>query len=102
MCVAACNFYSDNARWATCTLDGDILIADEEASAVYDTAIYLAGIYHIIEWIRATMLLTVIVVGTNLMWVWYGTIFNALFGVGVFIYLHTAYAGEKGQACKEA
>ena len=66
-CVCACNFYSDADRQAPCiSLDGTVVVG-EQASAVMDLAIKLAGIFHIIEWIRTTILLTVTCIGVNFM-----------------------------------
>lgn len=59
--------YSDSSRKLTCTSPNVISVSGESASAVFDTAIKLAGIFHIIEWIRTTILLTVIFIGVNLM-----------------------------------
>jgi hypothetical protein len=100
-CVAACNFYSDIARFDPCT-KGDMLITGEDASAVFDTAIKLAGVFHVIEWIRTTLLLTIICIGVNLMKVWYVTAISALYGIGVFIYVMAVLGSEDGMACAEA
>lgn len=100
-CVAACNFYSDASRLAPCTI-GDVILSGDDASKVYDTAIYLAAIFHVIEWIRSTMLLTIVCIGVNLMKVWYVTAFSALYGIGVFFYVMAVLAGDDGKACAEA
>lgn len=100
-CVGACNFYSDAARFAPCK-NGDMMITGDDASAVYDYALYLVGIFHVIEWIRATLLLTVICIGVNLMKVWYVTSISALYGIGVFIYVMAVVGSENGMACSEA
>jgi hypothetical protein len=100
-CVAACNFYSDISRMQPCN-SGDVMISGDDASAVYDTAIKLAGVFHIIEWIRTTLLLTIICIGVNLMKVWYFTMITALYGIGVFIYVMVVLGSEDGMACKEA
>merc|ERR1711970_1186905 len=79
-CVCACNFYSDVTRKDACELDG-VVVTDEDASKILDTAIFMGAIFHIIEWIRTTVLLTVIFIGvTPLMWAWYVTSFNTLYG----------------------
>lgn len=100
-CVAACNFYSDISRISPCT-SGNLIISGGDASAVYDTAIKLAGIFHIIEWIRTTLLLTVICIGVNLMKFWYVTMITALYGIGVFIYVMVVIGSEDGIACADA
>lgn len=100
-CVAACNFYSDAAREQICVLPNGVALTAEESSAVFDTAIKLGGVFHIMEWIRTTILLTVICVGVNLTQVWYFTSVTALYGLGTFIYVIVVFASEKGQACME-
>ena len=103
-CVCACNFYSDHSRYNNCARPDKSLIKGEDASEVYDMAIKLAGIFHVIEWIRTTALLFVIVcIGANLMHAWYITgILSSLFGIAVFIYLHVVYASDDSKACADA
>ena len=101
-CVSACNFYSDHSRYNNCTRENGELITGEDASKVYDMAIYLLGIFHVIEWIRTTILLAVICVGANLLPVWYISAISALFGIAVFIYAHVIYASDDSKACSEA
>lgn len=98
-CVAACNFYSDATRNATCTVDG-VEKTGADASAIMDTAILLAGIWHIIEWIRTTILLTVILIGVNLMHVWYATAIASVYGFVSFIYLMAVYFGSEAAGCE--
>merc|ERR1712127_360762 len=95
-CVAARNFYSDIGRYDPCPMPDGSELKMEDAASVYDTAIKLAGIFHIMEWIRTTILLTVICVGVNLPQVWYFTSVTALYGLGVFIYVIVVFASEKG------
>ena len=101
-CVCACNFYSDHSRFNNCKQSNGQLIKREAASAVYDMAIYLAGIFHVIEWIRTTILLATVCIGANLLPVWYGTAISSLFGIAVFIYVMVIYASADSKACKEA
>ena len=98
-CVSACNFYSDNSRNNSCKLTNGTVVTGEDASKVFDLAIKLTGIFHIIEWIRTTILLTVICIGVNLMQVWYVSSITALYGIAVFIYLIYIYASDDGKAC---
>ena len=97
--MCACNFYSDVTRQNPCAISTDVFLTGEDASAVLDTAIKLAGIFHIIEWIRTTILLVAICIGVNVMQLWYVTAISALYGIAVFIYLHVVYASTKGMAC---
>ena len=98
-CVCACNFYSDHDRFNNCTREDGSVIAGEDASKVYDMALYLLGIFHVMEWIRTTILLTVICIGANLMIAWYLSGLSALYGIAVFIYAHVIYASDDSVAC---
>ena len=100
--VCACNFFSDNSRFNNCVRADGTIITGNDASAVYDKAIYLTGIFHVMEWIRTTILLTVVCVGANLMQIWYVSAISALFGIAVFIYAHVIYASADSKACKAA
>ena len=99
--VAACNFYGDVSRFTPCAGEAGALITGDDASAVYDMAIKMAGIWHVIEWIRSTMLLTVIFIGVpSLMYVWYGTaVFSAIYGLIAFITVHAVAFGADGRSC---
>lgn len=103
-CVSACNFYSDASRYAPCILTDDTTLEGEDASAVYDWAIFLGGVFHVVEWIRTTILLTVICIGANLMIVWYlSGLLSFVFGLGTFAYLQYVYFGtEAASACSES
>ena len=80
-------------------MNGSVTVSGEEASLVFDNVILLLGIYHIIEWLRTTILMTTICIGVNFMWVWYITCLNSLYGLAVFIYCHIVYAGDLGRSC---
>lgn len=58
-------------------------------------------IYHLIEWIRSTILLVVVCIGVNFMWVWYITMLNSLFGIAVFLYAHSVRFSPTGKTCSE-
>ena len=65
------------------------------ASAVYDMPLRLLGAYHIIEWIRMTLFLTTMLLGTNFLPLWYFTSLNTIFGIVAYIYCHvTRYSGD--------
>ena len=72
-----------------------------DAAAVYDGALLLLAIYHIIEWIRTTIVLTVVFVGINLVWLYIIGILNTLFGLIAVIYAIAVRFGEEGQQCAE-
>lgn len=97
--VSALNLYSDGDRFISCgtsTAEGR-----EESSAVYDTALMLLSIYHIIEWARFTIMLTAIFVGVNLMIFWYILGLNSLFGFAAYIACHYYRLNADGKACAE-
>jgi hypothetical protein len=84
-------------------MEDNTQITGEDASAVYDLAILLAGIYHVTEWVRSTILLTTICIGVNLMPLWYATSIVGFYGLGAFLYIHYVYfLTDEGSACAEA
>ena len=62
----------------------------------------LVAIYHMIEWIRTTVLLTVILIGVNWTIFWYLTSFNSIYGLIAYAFTHMSYFDQKGEACKAA
>ena len=70
--------------------------------AVYDTAILLMAIYHLIEWIKTTLILTVTCVGINLMYLYYPLILNQVYGVIAVIYTMITVFSEEGELCSTA
>ena len=100
MCIAACNFYSDISRYHICQREDGSYIRGEEASLVYDNAIYMAGIFHIIEWIRTTLLNVVICIGVDLVLIWYWSgLFSGLYGLICLFVVHYDYLKPDGVAC---
>ncbi len=99
MCVGCCNFYSDISRYYICVRKDGSLIQSDAASAVLDQAIYLLGIFHIIEWIRTTILLMIICIGVGLMKIWYFTMINAFYGFVCLVITHQVYVSADGKAC---
>lgn len=59
----------------------------------------LLAIYHIIEWLRTTVLLTVILIGVNWAIIWYITSINTLYGLICYAFVHMVYFDEEGEAC---
>ena len=74
----------------------------ERSSEVFDAPLLLLAIFHIVEWIRTTVLLTVILIGVNWAIFWYATTLNTLFGLIVYAFAHMAYFDEYGELCAEA
>merc|ERR1719443_558522 len=103
MCVSACNHYSDVSRKNICEVGGELVLTETDASEVLDGPIYTTGIFHIMEWIRTTMLLSVIMIGAPILIAWYITgIITFIYAVVVFIYTLSVYAGDRGKACGDA
>ena len=102
MAVAACNFYSDVTRLGACNMENGVVKTGEDASAVMDTAIKLCGVFHIIEWIRTTMLLCVVLIGSPLLGVWYVSGISSLFGIVAFIYMHAVAFGQDAKDCADS
>ena len=77
----------------------------EKSSEIYDMALFMLGVFHIIEWIRTALLLSCTVMqGMGLlMWTWHITTpINALFGVVAYIYAHYARFNANGSECAAA
>ena len=73
-----------------------------DAAAVYDSALLLLAIYHIVEWLKTTVVLTVVFVGINLVWLYLIMILNTLFGVFTMMYAVSVRFSEEGMECTEA
>jgi hypothetical protein len=104
MCSCSSNFYSSSLRLnnVTATIDGSSkLFVGEEASAILDMAILITGIHHLIEWVRCTILLTVVCLGVNLMQIWYVSLVNTIFGMVGCIMCLMVINTPAGQACSE-
>lgn len=99
-CISITNFYGDTDRFLSCQMDNYRKPLD--AAAVFDKPLLILAIFHIIEWIRTTVLLAAICMGSDLawlMWPWYLTIFNTLFGLGATVNAMYVLGTEEGQAC---
>lgn len=94
--VSAINHFSDGERLHSCAGKHG-----EEASRVYDTALSLLIIYHLIEWGRFILMLTTMFIGSNLMWIWYGLSLNTLFGVAAYIACHVYRFRASGKDCED-
>ena len=74
--IAGVNNYCDITRFNYCLKDtikptsattaADLLVFQNKTSAVFDTPILLVTIYHMIEWLKWTVLLTTAMVDANL------------------------------------
>jgi len=79
--VGALNHYASFSRVELC--NG---MYGEEASEFYDSALAFSSVYHIIEWARTTVFLTAVLMGVNLIQVYYFLGLNMFFGIFTFIY----------------
>jgi len=99
-CVTVVNLYSDRDRLLPCATTGT-LANPEEASKVFDLPLLMLAIWHMIEWIRTTILLTVVCIGVNWSIAWYVTMPNTLFGIVVYAMVHMSYFSDDGKACAD-
>lgn len=97
LALTASNFYSDADRFLGCDYDG--YRTPVEATKGLDTAILLLAIYHIIEWLRTTILLMISCTGANFTLVYYITALNIIFGFVAYIHTYVTYFSEVGKGC---
>ena len=98
--VACINLYSDADRLIPCALTGDLADPDE-ATKVFDFPLVMIAIFHMVEWVRTSLLLTVSCIGVNWSIGWYVTSLNTLYGLIAYAIAHMAYLSDDGKACKE-
>jgi hypothetical protein len=72
-----------------------------QSADIYDVPLRLLGAYHIIEWIRMTLFLTTLLLGTNFLPIWYATGLNTLFGIAAYITCHVARYSGTGALCAD-
>lgn len=75
--IVAVDKFCDYTRINLC---GDAKTADE-ASAIMDTIIFCAALFHIIEWVRQTIILTTALVGVNMIKLYNFLSINVPFGL---------------------
>lgn len=99
--IAGLNHYADDERFKVC--NPDIPQEDLEGhSKVYDTVFILLCTYHIVEWVRMTIFLVNVVLGTNFTHVWYALGLNTLLGFATYIYLHVVLFSSPGSTCRDS
>ena len=91
MCI---NDYSDGDRHIPC---GGHTSAD--ATTVFDTPLLILAIYHLIEWVRVIIFAVCVLIGSNLMIIWYITTPNAIFGLICYIWAHVVRFSDEGKDC---
>ena len=104
LALCCANAYSDVERKTPCGVSSKQL-KGEEAGAVYDMALLMLGIFHIVEWVRTALLITCTTMENMglLMWTWHITTpLNALFGVVCYVYAHYARFNANGMMCVDA
>lgn len=89
--------FTDITRFNKCGDATDKL----EATAIFDTALALISIFHMIEWVRQAIFLTAALVGVNLVPVYFALSINVPFGViAMLTAIFTRYS-TNGNACAE-
>ena len=64
-------------------------------------ALLLLIIYHLIEWVRIITFGVCVVIGANLMHLYYFTSLNTLYGIFAYCYAHARRFNAYGKACAE-
>ena len=90
--------YTDITRKYSCNGTPFDLLSDDqraENSRLFDTAIILVTIFHMIEWLRWTVFLTTALVNVNLLGLYYVMSANGVFGIIVMLVgIITRYSGD--------
>ena len=73
--------------------------AQVEPTTVFDSALALASVFHMVEWVRWTVFLTAALVGVNLLPLFYVLSLNAVFGVVALVAAILAPLSDHGKAC---
>jgi hypothetical protein len=95
--IAGINAYADYTRENVC---GNAQ-TKEAASAVFDTAIAMVSMWHMIEWIRWTFLLTAALVEANLIPIFNVLQLNIIYGViACFVAIGARFSADGG-ACAQ-
>jgi hypothetical protein len=97
--IAGINAYADYSRENTCP--GIAGQTKEAASAVFDTAIAMVSMWHMIEWIRWTFLITAALVEANLIPIFNVLQLNVIYGVVACLVAIAARYGADGEACSQ-
>ena len=97
--VAVINVYSDDDRLIPCGIPGVDTLDGTGQQGVYDGALRVLGAYHIIEWVRFVIFMITLLLGQNLMHLWYALALNVPFGIAAYIYAHVARYNSNGVTC---
>ena len=97
MCISGADKFTDITRKNICGSATNSV----EASAIFDTALAMASVFHIIEWCRQAIFMTTVVIGVNLMGWYYALSINIPYGIIAMIYAIITRYSEDGTACAE-
>lgn len=95
--IAGINAYADYTRENPCS-DGQTKAA---ASAVFDTAIAMVSMWHMIEWIRWTFFITAALVEANLIPIFNVLQLNVVYGIIACLVAIAARYGSEGELCAQ-
>jgi hypothetical protein len=110
LALCCANFYNDAGSRVSCpgaVVEPEVVLDNGTLqggpASVYDSALIVLGIYHIIEWVRTIVLIALTCMGgVPLLWFWDASfVLNTLFGVCAYIYAIAARFGANGVACAE-
>jgi len=97
--VSGVDNYCDISRNNLCTADSLASSSSDDASGVYDLAIALVTVFHMIEWLRQTVFLTTALVNVNLMPLYYILSLNVPFGFIAMLIGIAVRFGSDGAEC---
>ena len=101
-CILAIHYYFNNEKFSSCNIDNHR--KPEEAAIVFDRPICIMIIYHVIELMRTTLLIAVLIRSSGeqmIMKIWYLLVFNTIFGFGAIVNSLVVLSSEAGQACAQ-
>jgi hypothetical protein len=56
----------------------------------------------LVEWVRMILFLVTLILGQNLIPLWYALKINVLFGLATYIYLHVVRFSSPGKECADS
>ena len=95
----AINLYSDYDRLNHC-IPG-LKKGDEGNSVQFDIPLILLSAYHLVEFVRVIMYLTTILLGVNLIPIYYLSYINTIFGIAAYMVCHAYRYSPAGIICAE-
>jgi apolipoprotein N-acyltransferase len=93
------DMYTDISRKRACTADGTW---SEDNTATYQTAIGLVIAFHVIEWLRLLVILSICWIGSDLTILYYGLSLNVVYGfVAMLVAIIMRYSGTGAECVGE-